>query len=490
MKLAALPATLLLVLAAGAPGAPHAAPGDGAPPAPAAATPAAVPPALTLAQLSRGLTAVDDAERQGTLPEQRTRWLAAAAANPGDAGARILAAYALPHTDDTWAELKFLSEQHRRSAAPWLAIWRLYLEWGVLDQVERTMPLALEADPGNWLVGLTAAAVAERRGQAGPAAAGYRAALAIDPGNVDAHVGLARLAQAAGDEVTARLEADAALKELPGHAPALRVLAGLAEARGDGPGAASLYGRVVAANPRDRASRVKLARLLRQQGDAAGARDQWKAALVIKEDAETLVALAEAARLSGDTATEQRSLERLSALDPGNSEWRRIAEIRLQANDPAGAERALRQAVSRDPKDAQNQLALGRLLAGSGRLETGLEHLRAAGEAGASEREEAEKRINLRKHTTPELGALQRAVGALIDATYRQRLKELPRLSGKLTIRVTTDASGRAALVEVVEDTLHDDAVRACAYWNLKDAAYPTQKPGRSSFSFTLRPGR
>ena len=55
---------------------------------------------------------------------------------------------------------------------------------------------------------------------------------------------------------------------------------------------------------------------------------------------------------------------------------------------------------------------------------------------------------------------------------------------------MTTDASGRAALVEVLEDTIHDDDVRACAYWNLKDAAYPAQKPGRSSFSFTLRPGR
>ena len=101
-----------------------------------------------------------------------------------------------------------------------------------------------------------------------------------------------------------------------------------------------------------------------------------------------------------------------------------------------------------------------------------------------------EKRINLQRQTATDVAALQRAVGGLIDTTYRGRLKELPRLSGKLTIRVTTDASGRAALVEVLEDTIHDDDVRACAYWNLKDAAYPAQKPGRSSFSFTLRPGR
>ncbi len=247
---------------------------------------------------------------------------------------------------------------------------------------------------------------------------------------------------------------------------------------------------MVAASSRDRDARVKLARLLRRNGDMSGSRDQWKAALAIKEDAETLAALAEAARLCGDTSTEQRALERLSALDPGSVEWRRVAEIRMQANDTAGAERALRQAVSRDARDPQNHLAMGRLLVGSGRVVEGLEHLRAAGEIAGADREAVERRINLHQQTSPDVAALQRAVGALIDKTYRQRLKEAPRLSGKLSIRVTSDASGRAALVEVLEDTLHDDDVRACAYWNLKDAAYPAQKPGRSSFSFTLRPGR
>lgn len=483
MKLASLPATVLLAACAVAPLAAHAAPEEGGASSAAVRT-------LTLAEVSRAFTAIDDAERQGTLPELRNRWLAAAAANRKDPAPRVLAAYALPHGEDTWAELKVLSGQFKESAIPWVAMWRIYLEWGVVDQIERSIQAVREVEKGNWLVGLVEAAVAERRGQVSPAVAGYQSVLALDPGNVDAHVGLARLAQATGDDTSARQEANAALAVLPAHAPALAVLAGLAEAQGDVSGSVTLYQKVVSANSRDRASRVKLAKLLRRKGDLSGARDQWKAALALKEDAETLVALAEAARLCGDTATEQKSLERLSALDPGSVEWRRIAEIRIQANDTAGAERALRQAVSRDEKDLQNHLALGRLLAGSGRVGEGLEHLRAAGDIAAADRAAAEKRINFQKHVTPDVAALQRAVGALIDKTYRQRLKELPRLSGKLTIRVTSDASGRAALVEVLEDTLHDDDVRACAYWNLKDAAYPAQKPGRSSFSFTLRPGR
>jgi len=482
MPFASLPATLLLAAFAMTPMAVGAAPSEARDPGSAARP-------LSLAEVSRGFTEVDEAVRQGTLGEQRSRWLAASATVPKDPGARVLATYALPRGDDSWAELQYLSEQFPGSAIPWVAMWRVYLDWGVLDQIDRSLPTARRAEPANWLIGLTEAMVAERRGQAEKASAGYRAVLVRDRDNVDAWAGMARMAQAGGDEEVARLAAEAALRLRPGHGPALRVLAVLAEGSGDQAGALTLYRQVVAADVRDRAARLTLARLLRQQGDAAGSRDQWQAALAIREDAETLVALAEAARLCGDTATEQKSLERLSALDPGSAEWRRIAEIRVQAQDLPGAERALRQAVAREPGEARNQLALGRLLAGSGHLDTGLAHLREAGQLAAADREAAERRINLKRLTTTDLAALRRAVGALIDTTYRQRLKVQPRLSGTLTIRVTTDAAGRAALVEALEDTLHDDDVRACAYWNLKDAAYPAQKPGRYSFSYTLRPG-
>ena len=483
MKVASVLATVLFAAGATAPGLARASGEQDEATAPAAKV-------LPLPEVSRAFTEIDAAAREGRLPEQRSRWLAAAAASPGDPGTQVLAAYALPHDEETWAGLKRLTGKLKDSAIPWVAIWRIYLEWGVLDQIDRSLPIARVAEPDDWMIGLTEAMVAERRGRAAEAGTRYQEVLARDAGNIDARVGLARLAQTAGDEPAARQRCDEVLAILPGHAPALEVLAALAEARGDLAGSAALLTRVVKANAGDRATHVKLARLLLKQGDAAGSRDQWKAALAIKEDTETLVALAEAARLAGDTATERRSLERLAGLEPGSGEWRRIAEARVQARDVVGAERALRQAVARDAKDPLNQAALGRLLAGTGRIEEGLDHLRTAGDAATADREAVEKRINYQKQTTTDVAALQRSVGRLIDATYRRRLKDLPRLSGKLSIRVTTDAAGRAALVEVIEDTLHDDDVRACAYWNLKDAAYPAQKQGRSSFSFTLRPGR
>jgi hypothetical protein len=85
------------------------------------------------------------------------------------------------------------------------------------------------------------------------------------------------------------------------------------------------------------------------------------------------------------------------------------------------------------------------------------------------------------------MNALQKAVQGLIDKTYRARLAQTPSLSGSLRIRATVDAAGVATLVEVLEDTIHDADVRACAYWNLRDAIYPTERPGRYSFTFSFR---
>jgi hypothetical protein len=36
---------------------------------------------------------------------------------------------------------------------------------------------------------------------------------------------------------------------------------------------------------------------------------------------------------------------------------------------------------------------------------------------------------------------------------------------------------------------VHDDHVRGCAYWNLRDASYPKSAPGRFHFAYAFRPG-
>ncbi len=457
-----------------------------------AAAPAARPlaPDAELSAISRTMAQIDDAERRGEIAGERARWTTAAMQDPSSKKARFLAVYAMPHGDDTWAEFRYLAKELPASALGWVGMARLYVEWRVLDQVPRAIEQARLAEPGNWLIELVQAQADERAERWDAAAVGYRAVATVDPGNVEAHVGLARLARRGGDAATARAEAQGALAALPDHAPALAVVADLAGEAGDGAGAAAAWYRLVAASPKDRDARVALAKLLRAQGDAAGARDQWRAAVELREDVEGLVALAEASRLSGNKDGEQKALERLSQIDPSGAEWKRIAEIRLAGGDLEGAEKALRRAQARDPKDQKASLALGRVVLQLGKPQEALELLRAAGAEGAAEREALERRLNVERPARGDVTAIQRSVGVLIDRTYRSRLKELPRLSGRLTVRVTVDASGGASLVELLEDSVHDDDVTACAYWNLRDAAYPANKPGRYSFSFTLRPGR
>jgi tetratricopeptide (TPR) repeat protein len=268
------------------------------------------------------------------------------------------------------------------------------------------------------------------------------------------------------------------------------MLAELSAEAGDKEGAAAWYAKAVEASPRDRPLRMTLAKLLTEKGDAAGARDQWKAVLGLKVEPEALVSYAAAARAAGDVKAEEAAIEKLSAVDPGAAEWKRVAEIRLAAGDVVGAEAALRRTLTRDPKDAAANASMGMIQEGKGELQAAIASYRAGGEAGRGARLALEQRLNIEPLSRPNVGALQKAAGALIEKTYKARVAEWPNLAGSLKIRVTTDASGAATLVEVLEDSVDDPAVRACAYWNLRDATYTQKKPGRYTFVFALRSPR
>ena len=232
---------------------------------------------------------------------------------------------------------------------------------------------------------------------------------------------------------------------------------------------------------------MALAKLLRESGDAKGAVAHWRAAVALGEDAPSLAALADAARAAKDEKAELEAIERLSARDPSAAEWRRVAEIRMAAGDWDGAEKALRRALARDPRDPGANAGLGKVHLQRGATLDAVEAFRASGDAGKPELAALEKRLNLERVAKGDVAAIQRAVQALVDRTYRARVAETAVSSGQLRIRSTVGPSGAASLVEILEDTVHDPDVRACAYWNLRDAAYPQKKPGRFTFVFAFR---
>jgi len=476
----ALLAALASLAACATAGSPSAAPG---PAGPAAAPPARPPDYLAV---SRALTEIDAAERRGELGDE-LHWAEEAERAPEDAAAQFLAVAAQPAIDDRWGGFRDLSLQFTGSALPWVGMARTYVAWRTWDQAEKAVAAALQRDPRCWLAIRVRAELEEARGRAEQARADYQAVLGSDPSDPEAHFGLARLARARGDAAEAHDQAAAALqgaKTLPG---AWVILAQLAEEAGDQDGALEYWKGAVEQDPRDRASRTSLARLLGERGDPAAAVDQWRAALEIREDPEALTALADAAKAAGDADEEQRALERLAQLRPSAEQWRRVADVRLAAKDTVGAERAYRRVLDAKPKDEQASLAIGRILQARGDATGAVEMLRAAGAPGREELEALERRLHIEKLARPDVNGLQRAVQALVDRTYRERLATTPSLSGNLRVRVTVDAAGAATTVEVLEDSMHDGDVRACAYWNLRDATFPSDQPGRYSFAFAFR---
>jgi tetratricopeptide (TPR) repeat protein len=455
-----------------------------------AAGPAREParPRADLVLVSRAMTTIDAAERKGAeIVGERQKRSAAAEADPNDPAARFLAIYAQPRGEDRWAEFRTLWKEFPESAFGQVGMAGVYVEWKTLDQADRAVAAALELEPDQWLAVLYRAETAERRGRLEFAAVDFRTVLSADPRNPEAHLGLARIARAKGEADGAAREAEAALAEAPDLFGAHALLAGIDLEKGDRDAAAARWAKAVAASPRDREARIVLAKLLRERGDAPGAAAQWRAAVQLKEDAESLAALAEAARAAGDPILELAAIEKLSAVDPSAAEWRRVAEIRLAAEDWDGAEKALRRALGRDPRDPAAQAALGRVQLHRGATQEAVEAFRAAGEAGKEPLAALESRLNLERVSRPDVASLQRAVQALVDRTYRVRAAGGPAPAGQLKLRVTVGPSGAASLVEVLEDSVQDADVRACAYWNLRDASYPQNKPGRYAFTFAFR---
>jgi len=447
-----------------------------------------VRPRPDLVPVSRALVAIDAAEWRGDdILVERQKRSAAADAKPLDPTARFLAIYAQPHGEDRWSGFKQLAGELRDSALGQIGMASVYVEWRTLDQADKAITSALEIEPDNWLAVLYRAETAEKRERLDFAAEDYRTVLSADPANPEAHLGLARVARKHAEADRAKQEAEAALAGAPGHVGALSLLADLAVEAGDGEGAADRWAQVVEASPRDRKARLTLAKLYRMGGKAGPARDQLKAALVLKEDAEVLGLLADAARAANDPRTEIEAVERLSALDPSAVEWRRIGEMRLASQDWEGAEKALRRALARDARDPVANAGLGKIHLRRGELQEAVAVLRVAGDAGKTDLAALERKLNLDRVTRPDVGQLQKAVQTLVDRTYRARAVDVPSLTGDLKVRVTVNPAGEATLVELLEDTIHDSDVRACAYWNLRDAVYPKAKPGRFTFAFSFR---
>ncbi len=446
------------------------------------------PKAEDLVALSRAMTAADVASQTSPADPARARCTDLPPPRPEEVVARYLMLYAMPRDEQSWSCFRDLAEKYPDSPWGYLGTARLDLAWGALDKAEAGIVQALEVAPKNWIAVLYRGHLHERRDEEAEARADYAAVLGADPASPEAHLGLARLLRKSGDAQGAIAEAEAALAAAPGLYPALALRATLALDLRDRKQAAAYAEKAAAACPRDYESLAEVAALLAEAGDLRGAIERWRAALALREEPAVLKSLARVARSAGDPGAELEAVARLTHLEPTRAEWwRRLAELELAKGDAAAAAAALHKAVERDPGHAPSRLALGRILESRGEAGAALAHYRAAGDQARNERLALERKLNVERLPSPDAANVQKAVGALVDRTYRARLREMPSLSGQLEMLAVVDADGSAIEVQVVEDTVRDEWVRSCAYWNLKDAGYPKGEPTRYTFRFTLR---
>jgi tetratricopeptide (TPR) repeat protein len=318
----------------------------------------------------------------------------------------------------------------------------------------------------------------------------FRAMAERTPREPWGNLGMARIYLAWGTLDQVERELGRALEVAPDNWIAILLRAQMQEKLGRTAAARDDYARVLEIDADNPDAHMGTARMLRKAGDADGAVREAKAALRAAPDLPAaLVLLGTIALDRGDRRQAAEWLDRATASSPGDYEARvRLARLQGELGAWKGAVAQWRAAV-----------AIREDAAGLREL------LRAAREAGDAEAErvaldrlvliepgpvESWRRLAQLKTAARDAGGAEVAWARVLEKAPddAQARLELARLSGTLALRVALDASGVATGVEVLEDTVHDGALRACAYWNLRDAAYPKKKPGRYTFRFAFRP--
>lgn len=411
-----------------------------------------------------------------------------------DPACAFLRVYASEDRNAAWKEFNAQAKKDPGNALAQLGMQLIYVEWKIDDQAEVCHERAVAADPKLAVAHARLGAAYVRKGDDARARQYFNQALEADPEDGDALLGLARLHVRADEAPQALERYRAAMKAWPELAAAPAEAAALAERLEDMTQAEEFYRQAARSAPRSVEVRRSLAALLVRQGKADDARAVYReAAAIDPKHFPTLLALA---RLSEQAGDDDAAFEYYrKAGDAKGDELdvqRALGRGYLKRDQLGGAETAFAQVLALAPNDGEAHLALARINLKAQRHSEAVGHFRAAlkvqpDEAVSKERAALEKELNI--STTPAQG---RSVDATFNAalkpildSYKLRLKKKPKLAGQVTLKVVVDAKGAVTEVKVVEDTLKDEPLMACIYWNVFDARFPEADKARH-FTYPL----
>ncbi|MBA4217642.1 MAG: PEP-CTERM system TPR-repeat protein PrsT [Methylibium sp.] len=260
------------------------------------------------------------------------------------------------------------------------------------------------------------------------AQAAFEAALKADAGYLPAVLGLAAIDLQAnrGDAAVKRMEAFIAAQE---RAPQARLALAelLVRTRAPVERVTEVLASAVRAEPTEAGLRVALIDHKLRQGDTAGAAQAaQEAAAALPLNPELLERLARTQATSGDKGQAAKTYTQLTALAPTRAAgWLGLAQLRIQDEDFAGAEREVKRALEAEPTAVAAQRLLIQLAARQGRVDEALAALRERQKKNPQEAfaliAEADIEAS-RQRTDAAIAALRRATALAEPADAAPRL--------------------------------------------------------------------
>lgn len=420
--------------------------------------PVEVLPGAQREELRYHIERIEDARRQGTLQPIEAELSARLAANPKDAAAQTLVAWASPDRNDAFAAFQAILRREPDSYWAHLGLGRAYLLEGVLRRAVPHMERAVELD-GRLAAGHAwHGELLRRLDRRDEAMAAFQRAVERDARSVVARRGLGELYLAAGN-------APGAIRELQ---------------------------HVAEQSPRDLALHLQLGGLLAAAGRPTEAMDSYTRATEINPNRASIwFPLGQAAVAAGDDARGEQALRRVLELSSEHEQARlALAGLLTRTDRPEEAIESYQTLLVGAPEHAAALRGLVPALRGGGRLGEALQimlQLEALQGAQSADLDAELRRLGLDR-TPVEGRTLQQVFDRLLKAVHACHAHlagEQPATAGRLVVQVEISPEGRASSVTVIDSSASAD-IAACVDWLVRMARFPAGHSAGVTFPVPL----
>ncbi|MCX7945319.1 MAG: tetratricopeptide repeat protein [Deltaproteobacteria bacterium] len=194
-----------------------------------------------------------------------------------------------------------------------------------------------------------------------------------------------------------------------------------------------------------------------------------------------------------------KALEDSTRVLPDNSELRtKLAKIYFQKNNLSRAEEEFKNVAKIKGNSAEIYVWLGRIAKKKEDHKKAMENFilalkeRPDDSDAKSEMEALKKRFKISE--TPITGrTLEQVLGNFskyVLKSYKELLKERPKMKGKVAISITYDTNGNVTEVTFEKNTINDPVLEACIYGNALAMKFPAGSKGKVGYEMEFNPAK